>query len=175
MSADLVESRADNSGPFGLPLFRLQAGLVGFLCFSAAAFPRLLPVVLGLLALAAGVHILKVDPKRPLVLLRTPVGIALGAFIAYLFVNAAFAANSGAAFTKAFAVLGLVACAFLIASSFMLHGATETRGLAKSALTGLLLGVTFLLIELVLDEPIGQHTRAVNDHAHGTERLARFI
>ena len=154
MSADLVESRDDNLPPIGLPLFRLQAGLVGFLCFSAAAFPRLLPVVLGLLALAAGVHILKIDPKRPLVLLRTPVGIALGAFIAYLFVNAAFAVNSGAAFTKAAAVLGLVGCGFLIASSFLLQGATETRGLARSALTGLLLGVTFLLIELVLDEPI---------------------
>jgi exopolysaccharide production protein ExoQ len=154
VSADLVEGSAGNSGSIGRPLFRIQAGLIGFLCFSAAAFPRLLPAVLGLLALAAVIHILKVDPKRPLALLLTPVGIALGAFIVYLFINAAFAVNASAAFSKAGAVLGLVACAFLIASSFTLHGARETRGLAKWALIGLLLGVAFLLIEIVWDEPV---------------------
>jgi exopolysaccharide production protein ExoQ len=135
-------------------LLRIEAALLGFLCFSAPAFPRLLPALLGLLSVAAAVHLLITAPKHPLALLRTPVGFALGLFIAYLFANSSWAADPGAAFAKAAAVLGLVVAAFLVASSFTLHAAAEARVLAKSALAGLLLGVTFLLIELAFDGPV---------------------
>ncbi|WP_158008033.1 O-antigen ligase family protein [Methyloceanibacter superfactus] len=46
---------------------------------------------------------------------------------------------------------------FLIASSFLLGDPRETRVLAKSALAGLVLGVAFLLLELVFDEPIKRY------------------
>lgn len=105
----------------GRPLFRLQATLIGFLCFSAGAVPRLLPTLLGLLGLVATIHVLAVDPKRPLKLLRTSVGIALAVFIAYLFINATWATDRSAGLAKAAGVLGLTAAVFLIAASYCLR------------------------------------------------------
>ena len=145
----------------GRPLFRLQATLIGFLCFSASAVPRLLPALLGVLALVAAIHVLAVDPKRPLKLLRTSVGIALAVFIAYLFINATWAPDRPAGFAKAAGVLGLTAAVFLIAASYCLRSDSDARVLAKSALIGLLIGAAFLLIELGFDEPI---MRFVNNH-----------
>jgi exopolysaccharide production protein ExoQ len=138
----------------GRPVFRFQVGLIGFLCFAAAAAPRLLPVLVGLLAVTGAIQILRIDPKRPLALLSTPVGIALGVFVAYLFVNASWAPDVDASYTKTASILGLVAAAFLIAAFFTLCTVDEARVLAKSALTGLLIGVAFLLIELAFDQPI---------------------
>ena len=56
--------------------------------------PRLLPALLGLLAVLAAIHVFVTDPKRLLALLRTPIGVALGMFVAYLFVNATWALGS---------------------------------------------------------------------------------
>lgn len=159
MVTDLVEDESGHAWPRGRLLFRIEAALLGFLCFASPAFPRLLPFLLGLLGVTAAIHVFATEPKRPLALLRTPVAIGLGAFIAYLFVNSGL--TGGAGFSKAGALLGLVAAGFLVAASFMLRDPRQTRVLAKSALTGLLLGVTFLLIELAFDEPI---KRFVTNH-----------
>lgn len=143
-----------------LPI-RLQGTLLALLCFSAVVVPRLLPALWGLLALLAAVHVFAIDPKRPLAFLRTPIGIVLCVFVAYLFVNASWAPDPSASFTKAATVLGLVAGAFLIAASFSLLAGDDTRVLARSALLGLMPGIAFLLIEIVFDEPI---TRFVSNH-----------
>jgi len=138
----------------GRPLFRLQAILIGLLCFSAGAVPRLLPALLGLLGLVAAIHVLVVDPKRPLKLLKTAIGIALAVFIAYLFINASWAPDREAGFAKAAGVLGLAVAVFVIAASYCLRSDADARVLAKSALIGLLIGAAFLLVELAFDEPI---------------------
>ncbi len=143
-----------------LPI-RLQATLLGLLCFSAVVVPRLLPALWGVLALLAAVHVFAIDPKRPLALLRTPIGVALGMFVAYLFVNATWAPDPSASFVKAATVLGLAAGAFLIAASFSLLAVDDARLLARSALLGLMPGVAFLLIEIAFDEPI---TRFISNH-----------
>ena len=98
---------APDRGGRGRLLLRLQATLVGLLCFSAGAVPRLLPALLGVLALVAAIHVFTVDPKRPLMLLRTAFGIALAVFIAYLFINATWAPDREAGLAKAATVLGL--------------------------------------------------------------------
>jgi hypothetical protein len=135
-------------------LLRLQAVLLGLLCFSAPAAPRVLPALFGVLAITAAVHVLRTDRGRLLALLRAPVAIALGAFMAYLFVNACWAHDPGTGLTKAAGLLGLVGGAVLIAASFSLRDAEDTGGLARAAVTGLLLGAIYLLVELLLDEPI---------------------
>jgi energy-coupling factor transporter transmembrane protein EcfT len=90
----------------GRLLFRLQATLLGLLTFSAAAVPRLLPALWGLLAVLAAIHVFLIEPKRPLALLRTPIGIALGVFVAYLLINATWAPDRPASLAKAAAVVG---------------------------------------------------------------------
>ncbi len=69
-------------------LLRLQAALLGMLCFAAGGVPRLIPALFGALALVAAIHALLVDPKLPLRLLKTPVAAAFAGFIVYLFINA---------------------------------------------------------------------------------------
>ena len=145
----------------GRLLLRLQATLLGLLCFSVAAVPRLLPALLGLLAVLAAIHVFVTDPKRLLALLRTPIGLVLGIFIAYLFINAAWAIDPPASFAKAAGVLGLAVSVFLIAGSYSLCSVDDVRVLAKSALIGLVPGVAFLLIEVIFDEPI---TRFISNH-----------
>ncbi|HUU66984.1 MAG TPA: O-antigen ligase family protein [Methyloceanibacter sp.] len=149
---EMVEGEAGHAGPIGRLLFRLEAGLLGFLCLASPAFPRLLPFLLGVLGVNAAIHVFTTEPKRPLALLRTPIGIAIGLFVAYLFVNSAL--TGGAGFSKAAATLGLLAAGFLVAASVMLRDPRQIRVLAKSALAGLLFGVAFLLIELAFDEPV---------------------
>src|ERR1700687_4149280 len=106
---DMARHRASAParGGRGPLLIRLEATLVGLLYFSAGAVPRLLPVLLGVLALVAAIHVFTVDPKRPLMLLRTAFGIALAVFIAYLFINATWAPDREAGLAKAATVLGL--------------------------------------------------------------------
>jgi O-antigen ligase len=142
-------------------LFRLQALLIGVLCFAAGAVPRLLPALLGVLALVAAVHVLTVEPKLPLKLLKTAFGVALAIFIAYLFINATWALDRPAGLVKAATVLGLAASAFLVAASYSLRAGADARVLAKSALAGLMLGAVFLLIEISFHEPV---MRFVNNH-----------
>ncbi len=142
-------------------LLRVEAGLIGLVCFAAGAVPRLLPALLGLLALIAAIHVFAVDSALPLRLLRSAVGIALAAFIAYLFINATWAPDRSEAFAKAATVLGLVAAVLLIAASYSLRDPQEARMLAKSALAGLAIGMAFLLIELNFGEPIA---RFLNNH-----------
>ncbi len=77
----------DWGGEARLP-FRLQAVLIGLICFSAGGVPRLVPVLFGLLALIAAFHVFTVEPELPLKLLKTAFGFALALFIAYLFINA---------------------------------------------------------------------------------------
>jgi O-antigen ligase len=160
---DMTRHRASapDRGGRGRLLLRLQATLVGLLCFSAGAVPRLLPALLGVLALVAAIHVFTVDPKRPLMLLRTAFGIALAVFIAYLFINATWAPDREAGLAKAATVLGLAVGAFLIAASYALRTGDEARVLAISALAGLMLGAAFLLIEIIFDEPI---VRFVSNH-----------
>jgi hypothetical protein len=157
----LQRASAPDRGGSGRLLLRLQATLVGLLCFSAGAVPRLLPALLGVLALVAAIHVFTIDPKRPLMLLRTAFGIALAVFIAYLFINATWALDRAAGLAKAATVLGLAAGAFLIAASYALRTGDEARVLATSALAGLMLGAVFLLIEIIFHEPI---MRFVNNH-----------
>lgn len=152
MATDVGEIGAGATRPTARLLFRIEAALLGLLCFASPGFPRLLPFLLGLLGAVAAIHVFTTEPKRLLALLRSPVGIGLGIFIAYLFVNTVW--TGSAQFSKAAASLGLVAAGFLVAASFLLRDTPQTRVLAKSALTGLLLGVTFLLIELAFDEAI---------------------
>jgi hypothetical protein len=140
---------------------RLQATLLGLLTFSAAAVPCLLPALWGLLAVLAAIQVFLIDPKRPLALLRTPIGIALCVFVAYPLINATWAPDRPASLAKAAAVLGLVAGAFLIAASYSLCEVDDVRVLAKSALIGLVPGVAFLLIEIAFGEPI---TRFISNH-----------
>lgn len=142
-------------------LLRLEAALLGLVCFAAGAVPRLLPALLGLLGVIAAVHVLSIDPERPLRLLRSAVGIALLVFNAYLFINAAWAPDRFEGFLKAATVFGLVAAVFLISASYSLREASAARVLAKSALWGLALGIGFLLIELSFGEPI---VRFLNNH-----------
>jgi O-antigen ligase len=160
---DMASSRAGRAEWHlkGRPLFRLEATLLGLLCFSAAAVPRLLPALLALLAIAAAVHVFVVDPKRLFGLLRTPLAIVLGVFIAYLFINASWAPDREAGFAKAASVLGVSAASFLLAASYSLRSAEEARVLARSALIGLLPGIAFLLVELFFDQPI---TRFLTNH-----------
>lgn len=160
---DMASRRASiaDGGGSGRLLLRSQATLIGLLCFSVGAVPRLLPALLGLLALLAALHVFTVDPKRPLTLMRTAFGIALAVFIFYLFINATWAPDRSAGFAKAATVLGLAAAVFLIAASYAFRTGDEARVLAKSALAGLLLGAVFLLIEISFDEPI---MRFVNNH-----------
>lgn len=95
----------DWGGEARLP-FRLQAVLIGFICFSAAGVPRLVPVLLGLLALSAAFHVFTVEPELPVKLFKTAFGFALALFIAYLFINALWAPERAAALVKAVTVLG---------------------------------------------------------------------
>jgi hypothetical protein len=145
----------------GRLLFRLQATLLGLLTFSAAAVPRLLPALWGLLAVLAAIHVFLIEPKRPLALLRTPIGIALGVFVAYLLINATWAPDRPASLAKAAAVVGLLAGAFLIAASYSLCAVDGARVLAKSALIGLIPGVAFLLVEIAFGEPITRFAKWV--------------
>jgi hypothetical protein len=142
-------------------LFRLQAVLIGVLCFAAGAVPRLLPALFGVLALVAAMHVLTVQPRLPLKLLRTAFGIALAIFVAYLFVNATWAPDRPAGLAKAATVLGLAVGVFLLAASYSLRTGADARVLAKSALAGLMLGAVFLLIEISFHEPV---MRFVNNH-----------
>jgi len=142
-------------------LFRLEATLLGLACFSAGGVPRLLPVLLGILGLVAAVHVFITDRARLFKYMRTGVGIALLAFIAYLFINAMWSPDRAEGMLKAASVLGLVAAVCVIGASYSLRSETEARVLAKSALAGLLLGIAFLLIELSFGEPIA---RFLNNH-----------
>jgi O-antigen ligase len=149
-----LSAAAKDWRPGAVALLRLEAALVGLVCFSAGAVPRLLPALLGLLGVIAAIHVFSIDPARPLRLLRSAVGIALLVFNAYLFINAAWSPDRFEGFTKAATVLGLVAAVFLISASYSLREAREARVLAKSALAGLALGIFFLLIEVNFGEPI---------------------
>jgi O-antigen ligase len=148
-------------GSRGRLLFRLQAVLIGVLCFAAGAVPRLLPVLFGVLALVTAIHVFTVQPRLPLKLLKTAFGIALALFVAYLFINATWAPDRPAGLAKAAAVLGLAAGVFLLAASYSLRAGADARVLAKSALAGLMLGAVFLLIEISFHEPV---MRFVNNH-----------
>jgi O-antigen ligase len=150
----------DWGGEARLP-FRLQAVLIGFICFSAAGVPRLVPVLLGLLALSAAFHVFTVEPELPVKLFKTAFGFALALFIAYLFINALWAPERAAALVKAVTVLGLAVGAFLIAASYSLRSSDQARVLAKSALAGLLLGAAYLLFEIVFHESV---MRFINNH-----------
>ncbi|MEZ5827691.1 MAG: O-antigen ligase family protein, partial [Hyphomicrobiales bacterium] len=135
-------------------MVQLQAALLGLLCFSGPAAPRVLPVLIGALGITAAIHVFRTEPRRVVDLVRTPIGIVLGLFIAYLFVNASWAPSPGDAYTKAAGTLGLAAAAFLIAASFSLRDEGIAKTLAKAALVGFLVGLGFLAIELAFDEPI---------------------
>ena len=141
--------------------FRLQAVLIGFICFSAGGVPRLVPVLFGLLALSAAFHVFTVEPELPVKLFKTAFGFALALFIAYLFINALWAPERAAALVKAVTVLGLAVGAFLIAASYSLRSSDQARVLAKSALAGLLLGAAYLLFEIVFHESV---MRFINNH-----------
>ena len=91
------------------------------------------PALLGLLAVLAAIHVFVTDPKRPLALLRTPIGIVLGIFIAYLFINAAWAVDPRASFAKAVGVLGLGVSVFLIADPIP-YALSTTRACSPSRL-----------------------------------------
>lgn len=142
-------------------LVRLQATLLALIGFSSAAVPRLLPLLCGLLALAGALHILLNDPKRVLELLRLPIAKLLAAFIIYLFINSIWAADRPLAFATSASVLLVTLAAFLIATSFALRINADARVLAKWSLFGLLLGIGYLLIEFIFDEPI---MRFVDNH-----------
>ena len=150
----------DWRGEARLP-FRLQAVLIGFICFSAGAVPRLVPVLFGLLALSAAFHVFTVEPELPVKLFKTAFGFALALFIAYLFINALWAPERAAALVKAVTVLGLAAGAFLIAASYSLRSSDQARLSAKFALAGLLLGAAYLLFEIVFHESV---MRFINNH-----------
>jgi exopolysaccharide production protein ExoQ len=148
-------------GARGRLLSKLEAMLSGLLAFSAGAVPRLIPVLFGLLGAIAAINVFSTDPKRLFVLLKSACGITLALFIAYLFVNATWAPEWSAGLTKSAAVLGIAAAAFLIAASYSLRDHEEARALANSALSGLLIGAAFLLIETLFDEPI---MRFIDNH-----------
>jgi len=140
------------------------------LCFAAGGVPRLIPALFGALALVASIHVLLVDPKLPLRLLKTPVAAAFGAFIVYLFINATWSPDRAEGFAKAATVLGLAFGVVLLAASSKLRTAEEARVLAKSALAGLLLGGAFLLIELVSHQAT---SRFISNHIVQLFDLAR--
>jgi len=94
--------------------------------------PRLIPALFGALALVASIHVLLVDPKLPIRLLKTPVAAALAAFIVYLFINATWSPDRAEGFAKAATVLGLAFGVVLLAASSKLRTAEEARVLAKS-------------------------------------------
>jgi O-antigen ligase len=150
----------DWGGEARLP-FRLQAVLIGLICFAAGGVPRLLPALLGLLALVAAFHVFTTEPRLPLKLAKTAFGVALAISIAYLFVNALWAPHRLASFAKAATVLGLSASAFLVTASYSLRTGAEARVLAKSALAGLILGAAFLLFEIVFHESVMLY---INNH-----------
>ena len=135
-------------------LLRLEGVLLASVGFAVSAVPRALPILLGLLALVAAVHVLVVDRKRPLVLLRAPLGIALAVFITYLFINSSWATDRPAAIAKAGSVALMAVAALLIAASVSLREGADAGVLARWTLAGLLLGIAFLLVELVFGEPI---------------------
>jgi hypothetical protein len=143
------------------PLFRFEAVLLALICFSAVGIPRLVPLLFGVLAAVAAIHVLTTDRARPLELLSKGVSIALLVFTAYLFINATWAPEPAAGLTKAATVLGLIAAVILIGASHSLRSGSEGRVLAKWALLGLICGLGFLLIEITFDEPIA---RFVNNH-----------
>jgi len=69
--------------------------------------PRLIPALFGALALVAAIHVLLVDPKLPLRLLKTPVAAAFAAFVVYLFINATWSPDPAEGLAKSATVLGL--------------------------------------------------------------------
>ncbi|MFZ2019550.1 MAG: O-antigen ligase family protein [Methyloceanibacter sp.] len=142
-------------------LFRVEAALLGAVCFSAGAIPRLLPILLSLLGVIAAIHVFTIDKARPFKLLRRPAGLALLAFTVYLFINATWSPDRAEGLAKAASVLGLIAVVCVIAASYSLRSDAEMRVLAKWALAGLMCGIVFLLIELSFDEPIA---RFLNNH-----------
>ena len=142
-------------------LFRVEAALLGAVCFSAGAIPRLLPILLSLLGVIAAIHVFTIDKARPFKLLRRPVGLALLAFTVYLFINATWSPDRAEGLAKAASVLGLIVAVCVIGASYSLRSDAEVRVLAKSALAGLICGIIFLLIELSFDEPIA---RFLNNH-----------
>jgi hypothetical protein len=132
--------------------------------------PRLIPALFGALALVAAIHVLLVDPKLPLRLLKTPVAAAFAAFVVYLFINATWSPDPAEGLAKSATVLGLAFGVVLLASPSMLRTAEEARVLTKSALAGLLLGGAFLLIELVSHQAT---SRFINNHIVQLFDLAR--
>jgi O-antigen ligase len=141
--------------------FRLQAILIGLICFAAGGVPRVLPALFGLLAVVAAFHVFTVEPRLPLKLAKTVFAAALAMFIAYLFINAMWAPDRLAGLAKAATVLALSISAFLIAASYSLRTGVEARVLAKSALAGLIIGAAYLLFEIVFHESV---MRFVNNH-----------
>jgi O-antigen ligase len=147
--------------PGAKALFRLEARLLGAAMFAAGAVPRLLPLLLGLLGLVAAVHVFISARARLLDYMRTPVFIALLVFLAYVFINATWSPDPGEGMAKAATTLGLSLAVAFLAASYALRNERDVRVLAVSALAGLLLGLGFLLIELLFDEPLA---RFVNNH-----------
>jgi O-Antigen ligase len=143
----------DRGGEARLP-FRLQAVLIGLICFAAGGVPRLLPALFGLLGLVAAFHVFTTEPRLPLKLAKTAFGVALAISIAYLFVNALWAPDRPGALVKAVTVLGLSAGAFFITASYSLRSGAEASVLGKSALAGFILGAAFLLFEIVFHESV---------------------
>jgi len=141
--------------------FRLQAILIGLICFAAGGVPRVLPALFGLLAVVAAFHVFTVEPRLPLKLAKTVFAAALAMFIAYLFINAMWTPDRLAGLAKAATVLALSIGAFLIAASYSLRTGAEARVLAKSALAGLIIGAAYLLFEIVFHESL---MRFVNNH-----------
>src|SRR5581483_11746030 len=90
-------------------LFRLEASLLGAATFAAGAVPRLLPLLLGLLGLAAVIHVFTTARTRLLDYAREPVFVALLVFLAYVFINATWSPDPGEGMAKAATTLGLSA------------------------------------------------------------------
>ncbi len=153
--------RQDKTSARGSLLFRLEGSLIGLLTFSAGAVPRLIPVLFGLLGLVATLNLSNADWRRLSILLKSPLAISLAIFVGYLFINATWAPDPVASLVKAATILGLVLAAFLTCASYSLRAPEDVSILAKCALTGLLTGAAFLLIEIVFDDPI---MRFINNH-----------
>jgi hypothetical protein len=152
MSAVAVSSgRPDRGNPL-LPIVFFASPLV------TSAVPRLTPFFFALVGVAlVGTALSRGTPWRRL-LPWTPGLGACALLVLYVFLNATWAADRGAAFGKAALLAGLVLVTFAAVAAAATLDATSLRRAALAFAAGAFLGAVFVLVELLTD---GVVTRTV--------------
>ncbi len=122
--------------------------------FVALTVPRLIPAMLVLSGCIALAIMLNSGIANLGNRLRKPAILALGALVAYLFVNSSWAIDQGAAFAKSATILVIVAAMSSLAFYSEQASDAACRRIAVFSTWAFLAGAAILSIELMFDQPL---------------------